>query len=58
MAMEPLREPLWMLGQHIGLNGVVQPCTLRKVLPSILQSLDYLHSEAKVIHTGMLWDSL
>ena len=52
MAMEPLRQPLWMLGQQSGLTSWVQPRTIKAVLPSILKSLDYLHSEANIIHTG------
>ncbi|KAF4973174.1 hypothetical protein FZEAL_9391 [Fusarium zealandicum] len=56
MAMEPLRQPLWMLGQQSGLSSWVQPRTIKTVLPSILQSLDYLHSEAGIIHTDLKGD--
>lgn len=53
MAFEPLRQPLWMLGQQSGLTNLVQPRTIKALLPSILKSLDFLHSECQVIHTGM-----
>lgn len=56
LAMEPLRQPLWMLGQSEGSNGVVHPRTIKKVLPSIIKSLDYLHSEAQVVHTDLKGD--
>ncbi|KAJ4132851.1 hypothetical protein NW754_015665 [Fusarium falciforme] len=56
MAMEPLRQPLWMLGQQSGLTSWVQPRTIKAVLPSILKSLDYLHSEAGIIHTDLKGD--
>ncbi|KAF4459651.1 kinase domain [Fusarium albosuccineum] len=56
MAMEPLRQPLWMLGQQSGLTSWVQPRTIKAVLPSILKSLDYLHSEAGIVHTDLKGD--
>jgi hypothetical protein len=30
----------------------VQPRTIKALLPSMLKSLDFLHSECQVIHTG------
>ncbi|KAJ4259716.1 hypothetical protein NW762_007647 [Fusarium torreyae] len=52
LALEPLRQPLSMLAQQDGLTKKVPVRTIKAVLPSILQSLDYLHSEAGIIHTG------
>lgn len=52
MAFEPLRQPLWMLGQQSGLTSLVQPNTIKALLPSVLKSLDFLHSECRLIHTG------
>ncbi|KAF4968321.1 hypothetical protein FSARC_4266 [Fusarium sarcochroum] len=52
LALEPLRQPLSMLAQQDGLTRKVPVQTIKAVLPSILQSLDYLHSEADIIHTG------
>lgn len=56
MAFEPLRQPLWMLGQQSGLTNLVQPRTIKALLPSILKSLDFLHSECQVIHTDLKGD--
>ncbi|KAK7409376.1 hypothetical protein QQX98_008438 [Neonectria punicea] len=56
LAFEPLRQPLWMLGQQSGLTNMVQPRIIKGVLPSILKSLDFLHSECKVIHTDLKGD--
>ncbi|KAH7176421.1 kinase-like domain-containing protein [Dactylonectria macrodidyma] len=58
LAFEPLRQPLWMLGQQSGLTGLVQPRTIKAVLPSILKSLDFLHSECQMIHTDLKGDHL
>ncbi|KAF5020125.1 hypothetical protein F66182_7857 [Fusarium sp. NRRL 66182] len=46
LALEPLRQPLSLMAQQDGLVGRVPTHTVKAVLPSILQSLDYLHSEA------------
>lgn len=56
MAFEPLRQPLWMLGKQCGNNGRLPPRKVKKVLPSILKCLDFLHSEANVIHTDLKGD--
>lgn len=51
MVFEPLREPLWLLGKHLGSNGV-PPAVLKPFLRLLLQGLDFLHSECHIIHTG------
>ncbi|KAF7560552.1 hypothetical protein G7046_g3594 [Stylonectria norvegica] len=45
LAFEPLRQPLWMLGSQSSSNGLLQPRTIKTIMPSILQCLDFLHSE-------------
>jgi len=53
MVFEPLREPLWLLGRHLGSVGL--PSTILKAfLKLVLQGLDFLHSECHIIHTGEL----
>ncbi|KAH6888186.1 kinase-like domain-containing protein [Thelonectria olida] len=56
MTFEPLRQPLWMLGQQSGLTNLVQPRTIKSLLPSMLKSLDFLHTECRVIHTDLKGD--
>lgn len=50
---EPLREPLWLLGRHLGTVGL-PPTILKAFLKVVLQGLDFLHSECHIIHTGKL----
>ena len=51
MVFEPLREPLWLLGRHLGTVGL--PSTILKAfLKLVLKGLDFLHSECHIIHTG------
>lgn len=51
LVFDPLREPLWLLGKHLGSDGV-PPGVLKPFLKITLQGLDFLHSECKIIHTG------
>lgn len=51
LVFEPLREPLWMLGRHLGTVGLSAPI-LKAFLKLILRGLDFLHSECHIIHTG------
>lgn len=53
MVMEPLRAPLGKVRSH-GSKKPVPSQNIRAVLPSMLQALDYLHSEARLVHTGKL----
>lgn len=57
LVFEPLREPLWLLGKHLGSTGV-PPTVLKAFLKIILQALDFLHSECHIIHTGNVYSSL
>ncbi|KAL8699653.1 MAG: hypothetical protein Q9201_005882 [Fulgogasparrea decipioides] len=50
MVFEPLREPLWLLGRHLGSVGL-PPTILKVFLKLVLQGLDFLHSECHIIHT-------
>ncbi|KAG6006486.1 hypothetical protein E4U21_007030 [Claviceps maximensis] len=53
---EPLREPLWLFKRRILHKGRVSRAALSliKVYTQVLlQRLDYMHSEAQVVHTGM-----
>ena len=51
LVFEPLREPLWLLGRHLGSVGVPSN-VLKAFLKVLLQGLDFLHSECHIIHTG------
>lgn len=51
LVFEPLREPMWRLGRHLGNIGV-PPNVLKPFLRVFLQGLDFLHSECGIIHTG------
>lgn len=51
LVFEPLREPIWLLGRHLGSKGV-PPQVLKAFLRVILCGLDFLHSECHVMHTG------
>lgn len=56
LVFEPLREPIWLLGRHLGSVGV-PPMVLKAFLKILLQGLDFLHSECHVIHTGNLFSN-
>jgi hypothetical protein len=51
LVMEALREPLWLYCKRY-VGGVIPPAILKMQIQMILQGLDYLHSECKVIYTG------
>lgn len=51
LVFEPLREPLWLLGRHLGQVGL-SSTVLKPFMRVILQGLDFLHSERHIIHTG------
>lgn len=53
LAFEPLRQPLWTLSQPL---GHMAPRTIKKVMPSILKTLDFLHNECHLIHTDLKGD--
>jgi hypothetical protein len=53
LVFEPLREPIWRLGRHLGNIGV-PPDVLKPFLKVLLEGLDFLHSECGIIHTGKL----
>ncbi|KAM0217357.1 hypothetical protein ACHAQI_002230 [Fusarium lateritium] len=50
--MEPLRAPLGKVRSH-GSKKPVPSQNIRAILPSMLQALDYLHSEARLVHTDL-----
>ena len=54
LVFEPLREPLWLLGKHLGSIGL-PPIVLKAFLKLLLQGLDFLHSECHIIHTGKFY---
>jgi serine/threonine-protein kinase SRPK3 len=53
MVFEPLRQPLWLLGRHLGTVGL-PPTILKAFQKVVLQGLDFLHSECHIVHTGKL----
>ncbi|KAL3486252.1 hypothetical protein BJX62DRAFT_242173 [Aspergillus germanicus] len=57
LVFELLRKPLWLLGKHLGGNGV-PPAVLKPYLKLLLQGLDFLHSEDLIIHTDLKADNL
>ncbi|KAL2044438.1 hypothetical protein N7G274_003143 [Stereocaulon virgatum] len=56
LVFEPLREPLWLLGRHLGTVGLL-PTILKAFFKLVLQGLDFLHSECHVIHTDLKSDN-
>ncbi|CAK96657.1 uncharacterized protein An08g08770 [Aspergillus niger] len=56
LVFEPLREPIWLLGRHLGSKGV-PPQVLKAFLRVILCGLDFLHSECHVMHTDLKADN-
>ncbi|KAL8745942.1 MAG: hypothetical protein Q9190_001969 [Brigantiaea leucoxantha] len=57
MAFEPFREPLWLLGRHLGTVGL-SPTILKAFLKLVLKGLDFLHSECHIIHADLKADNL
>ena len=56
MAYEPLREPLWIYRDNF--EGDMIPLPLVKLhFWIILHALDYLHTECKLVHTGMYFSN-
>lgn len=51
MVFEPLKEPLWLLGRHLGTKGL-SSAILKAFLKLVLRGLDFLHSECHIILTG------
>ncbi|KAI9757793.1 MAG: hypothetical protein M4579_003329 [Chaenotheca gracillima] len=56
LVFEPLREPLWALGRHLGFLGL-PPILFKAYLLPVLLGLDFLHSECHVIHTDLKSDN-
>lgn len=53
LVLEPLREPLWLYYKRF-VDGVIPSDLLKIIVRIILHGLDYLHSECRVIHTGII----
>ena len=53
LVFEPLREPLLFYKRRFR-DGVIPSAFLKIMIQMILQGLDYLHSECRVIHTGII----
>lgn len=52
LVFEPLREPLWLhCRRYIG--HVIPSEILKIMVRMILEGLDYLHAECRVVHTGI-----
>ncbi|KAK2594844.1 hypothetical protein QQS21_007431 [Conoideocrella luteorostrata] len=61
LVFEPLREPLWLLRRRVA----HEDCTTHESLPFIkthirilLEGLDYMHSQGRVIHTDLKLDNI
>lgn len=54
LVFEALREPLWIYRERF-IGDVIPSDVLKILLQMILHGLDYLHSECRVVHTGMSW---
>ena len=52
MAYEPLRDPLWIYEDRFK-SGTIPLRLVKVYLYIILEALDYLHTECKLVHTGM-----
>ena len=48
----PLREPLWLYQDRFR-NDVIPSNMLKIITQMVLHGLNYLHSECRVIHTGV-----
>ncbi|KAI9703411.1 MAG: hypothetical protein M1820_005883 [Bogoriella megaspora] len=57
LVYEPMREPL-SLFQRRWEDGKLPPILLKIYLKLILQGLDYLHSECRIIHTDLKSDNI
>jgi len=51
MVFEPLYEPLWMLQRRFEGN-TLPPDVLKPIIRLVIMGLDYLHTQARVVHTG------
>ncbi|KZF26857.1 kinase domain protein [Xylona heveae TC161] len=57
MVFDPLREPLWMLKRRF--QGRVLPAdVLRPVSKLVIEGLNYLHSQCRIIHTDLKSDNI
>ncbi|KAK7216474.1 hypothetical protein V2G26_004477 [Clonostachys chloroleuca] len=56
LVFEALRQPLSAVGRQLGHDGRLPPRVLRTIVPSILKSLDFLHTECRTIHTDLKSD--
>ena len=57
LVFEPMREPLWLLRRRLTGGEAVDRVTLpilKAYLQILLEGLDFLHSDGRIIHTGML----
>ncbi|KAG4440919.1 hypothetical protein IFR05_003609 [Cadophora sp. M221] len=55
LVFEPMREPLWLFRRRVACEDSVTPRLLPMIktyLQILLEGLDYLHSECRVIHRG------
>jgi serine/threonine-protein kinase SRPK3 len=52
LIFEPLREPLWLVKTRFR-DGTIPVNILKILLQEILQGLDFLHSDCKIVHAGM-----
>lgn len=52
LVFEALREPLWIYQTRF-IDDVIPSGVLKILLQMVLRGLDYLHSERRVIHTGL-----
>ena len=51
LVLKPLKEPLWILKSHF-VDEVFMFDAFRLFVEVMLHSLDYLHRECQIIHTG------
>ena len=55
LVFEPLREPLWLMRRRLGTDDKTDTDSLglmKAYIRIILEGLDYMHSDAHVVHTG------
>ncbi|KAA6414730.1 MAG: hypothetical protein FRX48_01480 [Lasallia pustulata] len=57
LVYEPLREPLWIF-QRRWEDGKLPPSIVKVYTRFLLQGLNYLHSECRVIHTDLKPDNI
>lgn len=57
LAFEPMRDPLWLLRRRVCGERVTRDWLpiFKLYIQILLEGLDYMHSECRLVHTGTLF---